>query len=300
MSAMGSAQSEGTRLQRARLVDLTHVPTLKKLLERHGLAPTKKFGQHFLVSDRVVECIVTEALRLESPVGGILEVGPGPGVLTSRLVESCLVTAVEIDSIAVSALSESAPNANVLHADVLKISLEPLLSELPKPRVLVSNMPYNITGPLLTRFTKCRDHYSKAILMMQKEVGDRVLASSGSSDFGSLSVFLQSRFEIRKLCDAPAGAFFPPPKVESVVLVFEPRNLIEPALDDTHEKLVRHAFAQPRKTLVNNLGSLVGRVRLAEVMELLGLPPTVRAHQLSLDQFIELTRRLPEPWTPKP
>lgn len=297
MSAMGSAQSEGSRLQRARLVDLTHVPTLKALLERHGLAPTKKFGQHFLVSDRVVSAILQRVQQ--EKFKGILEVGPGPGVLTAQLCLHAQVTAVEIDPIAVSALSESAPEAKVIPGDALKIDLDSLIQELPEPRAIVSNMPYNITGPLLTRFTEIRHRIELAVLMMQKEVGERVMAPSGNSDFGSLSVFLQSRFRISKVCDAPSGAFFPPPKVESVVLAFQPCGYIPVEIDRAHQQIVRLAFHQPRKTLANNLAGELGRDVVLEQLAKLDLPAMIRPHQVSLDQYRELAREFSDRWALK-
>lgn len=268
-------------------MNLTDISVLKELLLRHGLRPTKSLGQHFLVSTKVVGAII-DRVRQESPAS-VLEVGPGPGVLTASLLELAPVTAVEVDPIAVSALSETAPAARVLHQDVLKTDLAALLTGMSQPRVVVSNMPYQITGPLLTAFCRCREHYRMAVLMMQREVAQKVLASSGSSDFGSISVYLQSRFEITPLVAAPAGAFFPPPKVDSSVLAFIPRSTWPG--ETAHERLVRAGFTQPRKTLLNNLVS-AGVPKEAALAALQSHPESVRPHQLGLDSWATLAGQL--------
>lgn len=264
-------------------MELTDPGTLRALLERHGLRPTKRWGQHFLVSARVVRAILE---RLEGYTG-VLEVGPGPGVLTRPLSESARVLAFEVDPVAVSALSESAPRAQVRHEDVLQADLAGALATLPEPRALVSNMPYNITGPLLTRFAEVRSGYERAVLMMQREVGTRVLAKPGEREFGSLSVFLAAQFDIVKVCDAPNGAFFPPPRVESVVLQFKPKPTgLAPEAEARFFRLVRSGFTQPRKTLLNNLTGLVGRDRATALIE--GLPEGVRPHQVPVDRWKEM------------
>ncbi|MBX7133896.1 MAG: 16S rRNA (adenine(1518)-N(6)/adenine(1519)-N(6))-dimethyltransferase RsmA [Fimbriimonadaceae bacterium] len=260
-------------------MNLTNPAELRALLERHGFNPQKKWGQHFLISSRVVDAIIG---RLEG-ISGILEVGPGPGVLTSPASELAHLIALEVDPIAVSALSESAPKARVIHGDALELDIRPFLESLPTPRAVLSNMPYNITGPLLDRFSRTSDLWKKAVLMMQREVGDRILAPVGSSEFSSLSVSMQTRFEISKVCSVPPGAFFPPPKVESIVLELTPR---QHGLSDEFFAFVRTAFTQPRKTLANNLSSGgFSRERLAQVLGDLRLAESVRPHQIGLDQW---------------
>lgn len=222
---------------------------------------------------------------------GVLEVGPGPGVLTGPITRGGLaVTAVEIDPIAISALAESAPAANVVPGDALEVDLGSLLDELGPPRALVSNMPYNITGPLLTVFAECRDKYAKAILMMQREVGARLTAGVGTAAFGSLSVFMQSQFRIEKVIDVPPSAFYPPPKVSSVVLQLTPLPGHPSA---GFFRLVRAGFTQPRKTLANNLLAFgIDRLRVDELLSALGKPPTVRPHEIALDDWRRLAEYL--------
>ncbi|MEA2553068.1 MAG: rRNA (adenine1518-N6/adenine1519-N6)-dimethyltransferase [Fimbriimonadaceae bacterium] len=274
-------------------MNLADAATLKAFLGRHGLWASKGLGQHFLVSQKVVSAIVSSF----SECRGVLEIGPGPGVLTAPLSESAeRLVAIELDARMVEALKESAPKAEVLQIDALKTDLRSVLQGLPEPRGLVSNLPYYITGPLLTKISEAREHYSKAVLMMQKEVAERVLAGPKTPARGSLSVYLQLQFEIRLLVNAPAGAFMPPPKVDSAVLEFTPRTLPVPAGQaDALFKLIRFSFAQPRKTLVNNLvaGYHLDREAATQVILSSGFKPTARPQELANDQWPILLEHLP-------
>lgn len=261
---------------------------LKALLLRHGLSPTKKWGQHFLVSRPVVDQIVAAAAEFN----GVLEIGPGPGILTHDLSSSHDVVAVEIDPIAVSALSESAPQAKIVSGDALQMDLSALVATLPEPPGIVSNMPYNITGPLLGRFCDLRPMVVGAVLMMQAEVGRKILAGQGDSAAGSLSVVMQTLFDISKVVNVPPGSFFPPPKVDSIVLKFVPRETGLGERESECLSLVRAGFKQPRKTLANNLAGRVDRAQLEDALSAMGFAATIRPHQLGRDQWIELFDRI--------
>ena len=267
---------------------LTDPQVLKALLIRHGLSPTKKWGQHFLVSRSVVDRILAESAVFQ----GVLEIGPGPGILTRELSSRCPVVAVEIDPVAVSALRESAPSATVIHADALEIDLSALVADLPAPRGIVSNMPYNITGPLLSRFCGLRHLVVGAVLMMQAEVGKKILAQKGDSDAGSLSMVMQTLFDISKVVNVPPGGFFPPPKVDSIVLKLVPRDSGLGEREESFLSFVRAGFKQPRKTIVNNLQSRFPKDRVGDALERLALPTTVRPHQLGRDAWIDLFNSL--------
>lgn len=270
------------------MVDLTDPGSLKAFLGRHGLTADKRLGQHFLCSSRVVGAI---AERL-SACQGVLEIGPGPGVLTATIGAVVpKMIAIELDETMISALAESAPTVDVRKADALKADLSALLGELSCPRGLVSNLPYYITGPLLTRIAEARQHYDVAVLMMQKEVAERVLAGPKTSERGSLSVYLQSQFQIEKVVSAPAGAFLPPPKVDSMVLQFRP--LLEDPSDHFF-KLVRFGFAQPRKTIVNNLvgGYHIDRATAVEATLKAGLSEPARPQELTLSEWQALDATL--------
>lgn len=213
---------------------------------------------------------------------GVLEIGPGPGALTGPLSHAVKsLTVVELDRRFVDALSELAPGAKIVQSDVLKTDVRALLLELPEPRSIVSNMPYNITGPLLGKVTESRNLFRNAVLMMQKEVGERVLAKPGTPERGALSVAMQLQFAITKVCDAKSGAFNPPPKVDSIVLEFTPKPFDDQQVLD----VVRSGFTQPRKTLANNLSANYDRSKI-------GLPTNIRPHQLTNEQWVDLASRL--------
>ena len=272
-------------------MDLTDTPTLRALLERHGLTARKGLGQHFLVSKPAVRAIVARVVGF----GGVFEIGPGPGVLTGPLSEVVeKVLALEVDPQIIRALAESAPKAEIVEGDALESDLTLFLDRLPMPRAVVSNLPYYITGPLITRIAEARDRFDKAVLMMQREVAVRILALPGSSDRGSLSVFLEAQFEIQKVYDVPAGAFWPPPKVDSIVLelVTRPTGL---ALDEEEGffSLVRAAFKQPRKTLSNNLLAYgVSRADAESALGAVGLNVRCRPADPDLEAWKRLFREL--------
>jgi 16S rRNA (adenine1518-N6/adenine1519-N6)-dimethyltransferase len=148
-------------------------------------------------------------------------------------------------------------------------------------------MPYYITGPLLNVIAQASSSYKVAVLMMQKEVGQRILAPAGSSARGSLSVYLQGLFTINKVSDAPKGAFYPPPKVDSIVLEFVPLP-VRP--DEKFFSFVRSCFGQPRKTLVNNLiaGQHIDRSQAAQWISSAGFIETARPQELTQDQWERL------------
>ena len=258
--------------------------TLRAFLKRHGLRPDKGLGQHFLVHEATVDAIVAVA----SSCAGVLEIGPGPGVLTGPLSEAAERTiAIELDATMPLLLKESAPKARVVKEDALQADLGALLAELPAPRAVVSNLPYYITGPLLGRIADARAGFDVAVLMMQREVADRILAAPGRRERGALSVALQSQFAISRVVNVPAAAFLPPPKVDSAVLRLTPRF---DGLSDEAIRLVRLGFAQPRKTLVNNLvaGLHVSRDETVERVEAAGLSETVRPAELTEGDWAKL------------
>lgn len=214
----------------------------------------------------------------------MLEIGPGPGILTGPLCERCeQVVAIELDPRAVAALAESAPQARIVSGDALRIDWKPLLAELPVPSAIVSNMPYNITGPLLERVQSARPGIAMAVLMMQREVARRITAEPGDRELGALGVVLRTLFDARLVAQVPAAAFEPPPKVASSVLEFA--SLPTPDLDEARfARFVHLAFKQPRKTLSSNLRAGYGldAVRAATLLAQAGVSTNVRPHQVGL------------------
>lgn len=194
-----------------------------------------------------------------------------------------------MDDRMVAAAQAFAPTAQIRQQDALTADWLSVLRELPQPTGIVSNMPYNITGPLLTRVAACRQAISGAVLMMQREVGDKILSGAGKRERGSLSVELQAKFEIKRLCLVPPGSFLPPPKVESIVLDLTPRSDIDPAWDEPAMlSFLRQGFQQPRKTLFNNLRGVAEAAKVRDAMMKEGLTETVRPHELETDAWLRL------------
>jgi 16S rRNA (adenine1518-N6/adenine1519-N6)-dimethyltransferase len=179
-----------------------------------------------------------------------------------------------------AATLRAAPKVEVIQADVLKADLSALLARLNEPRAVVSNLPYYITAAIVSRLCEVSESFETAVLMMQEEVAAKMTAPAGDARRGSLSVAVQRHFEIESVCKVPAGAFKPPPKVESRVLKLISKRL---AVDEGLERLVRQGFRQPRKTLANNLGdkALVERAELS---------PSVRPHQLREEDWDRLAQ----------
>lgn len=225
----------------------------------------------------------------------VLEIGPGLGALTDRLLPSVSTLHVmEVDRDLIQALQDrEAGNLRIHAGDALRLPWEDLLTE--PPYKLVANLPYNISSQILFKILDHRDRFSRLVLMFQQEVGDRLRASPGGRDYGILSVFCQVWFNIRRVIKVPPGAFYPPPKVHSVVLCFDAleKPRIEVADEAFFRRVVKGAFSQRRKTLVNALkGAGFGFEGLAEAVLSIGIDPGRRAETLSLEEFGGLTQLL--------
>lgn len=274
--------------------------------------PTRKrFAQHWLRSETVLDRIV-EAARLESS-DRVLEIGPGTGILTHRLLAAArAVVAVEIDRDLCKRLVKSLgkeKNFLLLQGDILALDLEANLAHFPAFLPLnkvVANIPYNITGPILkmllgTIANPKNPPYDAIVLLVQKEVGDRIAAKPNSKAFGALSVRVQYLAECDFICEVPAKAFVPPPKVDSAVVRLRPRQLSqetpEPlAVNPRHlEMLVKLGFASRRKMLRNNLKGTVESDRLTPLLEQLEIEPNARAEELSVEQWVSLSNQLSTP-----
>jgi 16S rRNA (adenine1518-N6/adenine1519-N6)-dimethyltransferase len=268
------------------------------------LRPRKSFAQHWLKSEKALNQII-KAAQLQLGKERVLEIGPGTGILTRRLlplVES--LVAIEIDHDLCNQLAKELGDKEkflLLQGDFLSLDLSSLLAPFPafqKPNKVVANIPYNITGPIIEKVLGTianpnPEPYDLLVLLVQKEVAERLVAKPESKAFGALSVRVQYLANCELICTVPAGAFYPPPKVDSAVVRLVPRR-IQPAALDTRflESLVRLGFAAKRKMLRNNLQSIVERDRLTQLLEKLNINPQARAEDLSVEQWVTLCNEL--------
>jgi 16S rRNA (adenine1518-N6/adenine1519-N6)-dimethyltransferase len=255
--------------------------------------PRKRFGQNFLRAPHVVEKILAAAEL--APGERVVEIGPGLGALTDRLLEQGgRVTAFEVDRDLAAVLEEKGAAGLTVHlGDVLKADWPNFLTS--PPYKLVANLPYNISSQVLFKVLDHRHLFSRLVLMFQQEVGERLLAAPASRDYGILSVLVQNWFAVARVIKVPPGCFFPPPKVDSVVLRFEPRpQPLAPVTDEeAFRRLVKAVFAQRRKTLRNGLlGAGYEAEAIDRALGALSLAPTVRGETLTIAQMASLADEL--------
>jgi 16S rRNA (adenine1518-N6/adenine1519-N6)-dimethyltransferase len=265
--------------------------------------PRKIFAQHWLKSEKALNAIVQAAEC--STNDRILEIGPGTGILTRRLlplVQS--LVAVEIDRDLCKLLVKelgSKENFLLLQADFLELDLAENLAAFPKfqnSNKVVANIPYNITGPIIEKLLGTiadpnPKPFDSIVLLIQKEVAERLYAKAGSKTFGALSVRVQYLAECELICTVPAGAFYPPPKVDSAVVRLRPRQLEIMANDPRRlENLVKLGFGSKRKMLRNNLQSVIDRDRLTHLLEQLEINPQARAEDISTQQWVTLANEV--------
>lgn len=267
--------------------------------------PRKQFAQHWLRSEKALSKIVKSALL--SPLDRLLEIGPGTGILTTQLLSVAQsVVAVEIDTDLCKNLVKRFGNKEnflLLQGDILTLDIEGQLQDFANfqnPNKVVANIPYNITGPIVEQLLGTiaepnPNPFQLIVLLVQKEVAQRITAHAGSKSFGALSVRVQYLANCEYICDVPAKAFYPPPKVDSAVIRLRPRPIEHPASNPAYlERLLKLGFASKRKMLRNNLQSVVSRDQLTQLLEQLEINPQVRAEDLSVEQWVNLSNCL---WT---
>ncbi|MCA1958437.1 MAG: 16S rRNA (adenine(1518)-N(6)/adenine(1519)-N(6))-dimethyltransferase RsmA [Nitrospira sp.] len=255
--------------------------------------PIKRLGQHFLIDPNIARKIVSLAALTSKD--SVLEIGPGRGILTVELcqVANC-VTAIEIDRRLYDYLIErdlSRSNLHLVPADAMVYPFE----ELPIGTVVVANLPYYISTPLVFRLLEHRRRFPRLVLMLQNEVADRLIAKPGTSDYGVLSVMAQYAATIEKSLKVSPRCFRPRPEVESAVVILHTREarILSPEEEFRFASLVKASFAHRRKTLVNSLKNQgYPQEAVLTALRALALPLEIRAETLSVEQFIALTRLL--------
>ena len=278
------------------MIKLTDAGTIKRLQKAYGFRMKKRFGQNFLLDEHVILDTLDGAEI--GPEDLVVEIGPGFGTLTRALAgRARRVLAVEIDTKAVEVLGETLKdldNVQLIPGDCMKMSLDQLAGE---PYKVVANLPYYITTPILMKLLEEESLVTSVTVMVQKEVGQRMEAPPGGKDYGALSVAVQYHSSVRRIRLVKPGAFWPPPSVDSAVIRLD--ILREPPVQVPDKKLffrvVKAAFAQRRKTLLNTLTAgfpEISRDRLSQLLEACAVDPGRRGETLSLQEFAVLTGAL--------
>ncbi len=261
---------------------------VRDVLDQAGVLPSKQLGQNFLVDPNMAKWIVSQ-LEI-SPNDAVVEVGPGTGALTGHIVGNVRkLILIEFDARLAAALKEkykNDPSVEVHHEDGAKFDGRKLFKY--RPLKFLGNLPYSSGGAIMKNLIGRPHPFSRAVIMLQKEVIDRLAATASSDDYGILSLRVQSNWEVKPLRTVPPEAFYPQPRIDSSVAVLTPRTSGLPAFDARlFDELVRRGFAQRRKQLKKQLPN---DVEWEPIAESLGVPVTVRGEDLSLSQWVEITR----------
>lgn len=270
--------------------DIGNLPPLREVIRKHNLRAEKALGQNFLLDQNLTDKIVRLAGEFKDTT--VFEIGPGPGGLTRSLLgsEAKKIIAIEYDPRAIEALQDlvesSEGRLEVRHEDALDIDLT---AQVSGPRAIVANLPYNISTVLLVRWLKQireqGDAFTSMTLMFQKEVADRILASTEDKAYGRLSALAGWLCHTKRLFDLPPEAFTPPPKIQSTVLHFAPKQLPADAPSfESMEKVIGLAFQQRRKMIRSSLKEYLPQIEKA------GIEPTLRAEDLTVEDYLKIAK----------
>ena len=272
---------------------LSDIGTIKSILSRHGFSFSKALGQNFLVNPNV--CPEMARLSGAGAGVGVIEVGPGIGVLTVELAKLAdKVVSIELDKRLLPVLDETLAdfgNVKVINGDVMEVDLKKLIEdEFPGMDVVVcANLPYYITSPVIMRLLEERLPINSITVMVQKEAAERITAPLGTRKAGAVTASVSYYAEAKTLFKVSAGSFMPPPKVDSSVIRLDIRKTQPVRVED--EKLmfavIRASFAQRRKTILNSISNSLGisKSQLSEALGECGVSPTARAENLTLEDF---------------
>lgn len=275
----------------------------REILNKYGLTAKKKFGQNFLIDDNILDEISTSACINYDEL--IIEIGPGLGNLTSYLLKkSRYVLLVEIDNNMIEILNDRfKENANysLINEDILKVDLDEKISKIEedlnfsfKKVKVVANLPYYITTPILFKLLQDSKRVDEIVVMVQKEVADRMVASPKSKDYGILSVMIKYLADAKIIIKVPKEAFIPSPNVTSSVIKLVKNKKYECDDEEKLFELIHHAFAQRRKKMINSLESSkflnLDKKRIKDAFNKVNLNENVRAEELSIEEFILLSK----------
>ncbi|WP_017754910.1 16S rRNA (adenine(1518)-N(6)/adenine(1519)-N(6))-dimethyltransferase RsmA [Calidifontibacillus oryziterrae] len=272
----------------------------KAILEKHGFSFKKSLGQNFLIDLNILNRIVDFAELTEN--SGAIEIGPGIGALTEQLAKRAKkVVAFEIDGRLLPILKETLnpyPHVKVIHNDVLKVNVSEVIKsefEADQDLMVVANLPYYVTTPIIMKLLSERLPIRGMVVMLQKEVADRISASPGTKDYGSLSIAIQYYTNAKTVMIVPKTVFMPQPNVDSAVIRLTRREKppVEVVNEEFFFEVVRASFAQRRKTIFNNLASFFnGQLEKKQVEEVLvyaQIDPKRRGETLAIQEFAVLS-----------
>lgn len=278
----------------------------RAILERHGFTFKKSFGQNFLTDTNILQKIVDTA-KIDKDVN-VIEIGPGIGALTEFLAENAAeVMAFEIDDRLVPILADTLrdfDNVQVINQDILKADLQTQIKAFKNPELpikVVANLPYYITTPILMHLIESKIPFQEFVVMMQREVADRISAEPNTKAYGSLSIAVQYYMAAKVAFIVPRTVFVPAPNVDSAILKMERR--VEPLIkvqdEDFFFRVAKMGFVHRRKTLWNNLTSHFGKTeevktKLEKALELSNIKPSVRGEALTIAEFGKLADALKE------
>lgn len=280
--------------------NLSNIGTIKEILSKHGFTFSKALGQNFLVNPSVCPRMAENCGADKET--GVIEVGPGIGVLTNELAKVAKkVVSIELDKRLLPVLKETLAdhdNVKVINDDVLKVDLHKLISEeFPNMNVVVcANLPYYITSPVIMKLLEEKLPISALTVMVQKEAGQRICAEVGSRQSGAVTVAVNYYSKPSLLFNVSAGSFMPAPKVDSCVIRLDVSS--EPTVsvidDKSFFRVVKGAFAQRRKTLSNSMSSSMGidKQTVKAILEKAGIPENARAEQLKMEQIANIADAL--------
>lgn len=275
----------------------------REILNKYGLTAKKKFGQNFLIDDNILDEISASACINDDEL--IIEIGPGLGNLTSYLLKkSRYVLLVEIDNNMIEILNDrfkENTNYSLINEDILKVDLDEKISKIEEElgfsfkRVkVVANLPYYITTPILFKLLQDSKRVDEIVVMVQKEVADRMVASPKSKDYGILSVMIKYLADAEIIIKVPKEAFIPSPNVTSAVIKLVKNKKYECDDEEKLFELIHHAFAQRRKKMINSLESSkflnLDKEKIKDAFNKAKLNENVRAEELSIEEFILLSK----------
>lgn len=276
---------------------MQELPSLKETVDKYQLLAKKSLGQNFLLDMNITDKIIRNSLQLQGmpdfSADYVYEVGPGPGGLTRAILKANpkLLTVIEMDKRCIEIMHDIQAvvgnQLQIVEGDALKFDFN---KKAEYSKHIISNLPYNISVPLLIGWLKNISNFKSLTLMFQKEVAERIMAETGNKNYGRISVLAQLVCKIDKLFDLNPNCFVPAPKIWSSVLLFRPlEQVVSSEVLDRVEKITEAAFGQRRKMIRQSLKHIPN---LAEICEKIGIDLTARAENLTPEQYLELAQKI--------